>query len=62
VDFDPTLPDIVRDPYPAFAQRRAVAPVSWSSSLDEWVTFGHAEADAVLRHRGLGRLWTLRWL
>ena len=61
MDFDPTLPDIVRDPYPAFAERRATEPVSWSDALGEWVTFGHAEADAVLRHRGLGRLWTSRW-
>ncbi len=61
MDFDPTLPDFVRDPYPAFAERRATEPVSWSSSLAEWVTFGHAEADAVLRHRGLGRLWMMRW-
>jgi cytochrome P450 len=61
VDFDPTLPEVVADPYPFFAARRAVAPVSWNEPLGEWVTFGHAEADAVLRDRGLGRLWSLRW-
>jgi cytochrome P450 len=61
VDFDPTLPQVVADPYPVFAARRAVEPVGWSEALGEWVTFGHAEADAVLRHRGLGRLWRLRW-
>jgi cytochrome P450 len=61
VDFDPTRPSFVADPYPEFAARRARQPVAWSAALDEWVTFGHAEADAVLRHRGLGRLWTLRW-
>jgi cytochrome P450 len=61
VDFDPTLPAIVADPYPFFAARRATDPVAWSAALREWVTFGHAEADAVLRNRGLGRLWTLRW-
>jgi cytochrome P450 len=61
VDFDPTLPQVVANPYPVFTARRAVEPVGWSEALNEWVTFGHAEADAVLRHRGLGRLWRLRW-
>ena len=61
MDFDPTRPAFVADPYPEFATRRAEQPVAWSAALGEWVTFGHAEADAVLRHRGLGRLWTLRW-
>jgi cytochrome P450 len=61
VDFDPTRPGFVADPYPEFAVRRAEQPVAWSTALDEWVTFGHAEADAVLRNRGLGRLWRLRW-
>jgi cytochrome P450 len=61
VDFDPTLPAVVTDPYPFFAARRRVAPVQWSDPLRLWVTFSHAAADAVLRDRGLGRLWTLRW-
>jgi cytochrome P450 len=61
VDFDPTRPEVIADPYPDFAARRREQPVAWSAALGEWVTFGHAEADAVLRHRGLGRLWTLRW-
>jgi len=55
------MPEVVADPYPVFAAERAVEPVAWSDALGEWVTFGHAEADAVLRHRGLGRLWRLRW-
>jgi cytochrome P450 len=61
VDFDPRDPEILADPYPAFAARRADARVAWSDALGEYVTFGHAEADAVLRDRGLGRLWALRW-
>ncbi|HEV7656697.1 MAG TPA: cytochrome P450 [Mycobacteriales bacterium] len=61
MEFDPTVPSIIADPYPFFAERRAAAPVSWSPALGEWVTYGHAEADTVLRHRGLGRLWSLRW-
>ena len=61
MDFDPTRSDVVADPYPAFAAERAAARVAWSDRLGTYVTFGHAEADAVLRHRGLGRLWTPRW-
>ena len=61
MDFDPLQPEIVADPYPAFAARRRDAPVQWSEPLGTYVTFGHAEADAVLRHRGLGRLWSPRW-
>lgn len=61
MDLDPLDPTILADPYPSFAALRADAPVAWSAALGTYVTFGHAEADAVLRHRGLGRLWTLRW-
>ncbi|CAA9291757.1 MAG: Putative cytochrome P450 hydroxylase [uncultured Corynebacteriales bacterium] len=61
MDFDPLLPEIVADPYPDFAARRRDAPVQWSGPLGTYVTFGHAEADAALRHRGLGRLWRPRW-
>jgi cytochrome P450 len=61
VDFDPTRPEVVADPYPLFSAARAAQPVAWSDALGLYVTFGHAEADVVLRHRGLGRLWTLRW-
>jgi cytochrome P450 len=61
VDFDPRDPAILADPYPTFAARRAEAPVGWSEALGEYVTFTHAAADAVLRDRGLGRLWAPRW-
>ncbi len=50
-------PDVVADPYPAFARARAVAPVQWHESLQLWLAFAHAEANAVLRDRRLGRIW-----
>ena len=34
---------------------------AWHAGLGMYVTYGHAEADAVLRDRRLGRLWALRW-
>ena len=61
MDFDPLDPAVLADPYPTFAAGRAAGRVAWSAALGTYVTFGHAEADAVLRHRGLGRLWTPRW-
>jgi cytochrome P450 len=51
-------PDVVADPYPAFARARAVAPVQWHPGLGIWLAFTHAEANAVLRDRRLGRIWS----
>jgi cytochrome P450 len=50
-------PAVVADPYPAFARARAVAPVQWHEGLGLWLAFTHAESNAVLRDRRLGRIW-----
>jgi cytochrome P450 len=50
-------PAVVADPYPAFARAREVAPVQWHEGLGLWLAFTHAEANAVLRDRRLGRIW-----
>jgi cytochrome P450 len=57
VPLDLTDPAVVADPYPAFAAARSVAPVQWHESLGLWLAFTHAEANAVLRDRRLGRIW-----
>ncbi|GAA4319628.1 cytochrome P450 [Klenkia terrae] len=57
---DLTDPAFVHDPYPAFAAARAQAPVQWDDGLGMWLAYGHAEANAVLRTRALGRIWTDR--
>ncbi|MGY1824191.1 cytochrome P450 [Geodermatophilus sp. SYSU D00079] len=54
---DLTDPAVVADPYPAFARARAAAPVQWHEELGLWLAFTHAEANAVLRDRRLGRIW-----
>ena len=54
---DLTDPAVVSDPYPAFARAREVAPVQWHEDLQLWLAFTHAEANAVLRDRRLGRIW-----
>ncbi|MCZ2825733.1 MULTISPECIES: cytochrome P450 [unclassified Modestobacter] len=58
--FDLTDAALVADPYPAFAVARAAAPVQWNEQQDIWLAFGHAEANAVLRDRRLGRIWSDR--
>ena len=57
VPLDLTDPAVVADPYPAFAAARSVAPVQWHEGLQLWLAFTHAEANAVLRDRRLGRIW-----
>ena len=37
-----------------------MAPVQWHEGMGLWLAFGHAEANAVLRDRRLGRIWTDR--
>jgi hypothetical protein len=55
---DLTDPAVVADPYPAFAAARAQAPVQWHPELGVWLAFTHAESNAVLRDRRLGRIWS----
>lgn len=57
---DLTDPSFVENPYPVFAAARAQAPVQWDDGLGMWLAYGHAEANAVLRTRALGRIWTDR--
>ncbi|MGY1808732.1 cytochrome P450 [Blastococcus sp. SYSU D00669] len=54
---DLTDPAVVADPYPSFARARAAAPVQWHDGLGLWLAFTHAESNAVLRDRRLGRIW-----
>ncbi|WP_336033294.1 cytochrome P450 [Geodermatophilus sp. FMUSA9-8] len=57
VPLDLTDAAVVADPYPAFAAARATAPVQWDERLGLWLAFTHAESNAVLRDRRLGRIW-----
>ncbi|MGH8861641.1 MAG: cytochrome P450, partial [Jatrophihabitantaceae bacterium] len=51
-----TSPDVIADPYPFFAEARAIAGVQWHDGLGMWLTFSHADASSVLRARTLGRV------
>jgi cytochrome P450 len=57
VPLDLADPVVVADPYPAFARARAAAPVQWHEGMGLWLAFAHAQANAVLRDRRLGRIW-----
>ncbi|WP_166353667.1 cytochrome P450 [Phytoactinopolyspora limicola] len=56
--FDPRDPEFLADPYPYFARLRRRGEVHWHDGLGLAVAVSHAAASAVLRHRGLGRLWS----
>lgn len=55
--FDPRDPDFLEDPYPAFAALRAQGDVHFHEELGLALAMSHAASSAVLRHRGLGRIW-----
>jgi len=56
--FDPRDPTFLADPYPAFARLRETGEVHRHEELGLAVAVSHAASAAVLRHRGLGRIWT----
>ncbi len=60
LELDLTAASVVADPYPDFAVARRIAPVQWHDATGMFLTFSHAAANAVLRARTLGRLWTPR--
>jgi cytochrome P450 len=56
--FDPKDPAFIADPYPVFAAMRAEGEVHRHAGFGLPVTLSHAASAAVLRHRGLGRIWS----
>ncbi len=58
--FDPTAAAVVADPYPFFAEERRLGGVAWHEPTSSYLTFDHACANAVLRDRRLGRIWSDR--
>jgi cytochrome P450 len=53
--FDPWSPAFVADPYPAYARLRTDAPVTYFEPTSQWLISRHADVDALLRDRRLGR-------
>ncbi|GAA4077624.1 cytochrome P450 [Actinomadura miaoliensis] len=54
-EYDPWSPEFVADPYPVFARLRAERPVFYHEPTEQWVVTRHADVDALLRDRRLGR-------
>jgi cytochrome P450 len=55
VDFDPTAPSFLADPYPVLAELRETTPAFHHGELDRWFLTRHADVRACLRDRRLGR-------
>lgn len=55
--FDLADPAFLANPYPYFADLRERGEVHRHDGLGIAVAVSHAASAAVLRHRGLGRIW-----
>ncbi len=55
--FDPLDPDFIANPYPAYAALRDHAPVLHDPRSDLWLVTRHADVNALLRDRRLGRTY-----
>ncbi|MFG1704860.1 cytochrome P450 [Nonomuraea sp. M3C6] len=53
--FDPWNPDFVAYPYRAYDELRREAPVSYFEPTGQWLISRHADVNALLRDRRLGR-------
>ncbi|MEU6094522.1 cytochrome P450 [Streptomyces sp. NPDC047079] len=59
--FDPWAPAFVADPYPAYAELRALGRVLYYEPTDQWLVPHHADVSALLRDRRLGRTYRHRF-
>lgn len=57
IDIDLESPDVVRDPYPYFTEWRRAGRPLFHNGLGMHLAFTHADANAVLRSKSLGRIW-----
>lgn len=55
--FDPSDPAFVADPYPTYASMRSDAPVMWWEERGLHLVSRHADVNALLRDRRLGRVF-----
>jgi cytochrome P450 len=53
--YNPWDPGFIADPYPALARLRDEAPVAWDERTNQWLVSRHADVNALLRDRRLGR-------
>jgi cytochrome P450 len=53
--YDPWDPSFVADPYPALARLRDEVPLIFDERTNQWLVSRHADVNALLRDRRLGR-------
>ena len=53
--YDPWDPGFVAEPYPALARLRTEAPLIYDERTNQWLVSRHADVNALLRDRRLGR-------
>jgi cytochrome P450 len=53
--YDPSDPTFIADPYPALTRLREQAPIAYDERTDQWLVSRHADVNALLRDRRLGR-------
>lgn len=53
--YDPWDPAFIADPYPALAQLRREHPLIYDERTNQWLVSRHADVNALLRDRRLGR-------
>jgi len=58
IDF--SAPGFVKDPYPELARLRSAGKPIWHEGLGIWLAAKHQDANAVLRTKTLGRIFTPR--
>ena len=57
MNFAPTDPGFIADPYPAYAELRAQAPVRYDEATDHWLISRYEDVNALLRDRRFGRTY-----
>jgi cytochrome P450 len=55
--FDATDPAFIADPYPVYRRLREDHPVLWNPEMGQWLISRHADVNALLRDRRLGRTY-----
>jgi cytochrome P450 len=53
--YDPWDPSFIADPYPALGRLRDQAPIAYDERTNQWLVSSHADVNALLRDRRLGR-------
>jgi cytochrome P450 len=61
IDFDPSDPDFIADPYPVLGELREATPGFWNARTGQWMITRFAEVHETLRDRRLGRAYTHRY-